>query len=258
MKIDDLIKEIETIAPIETQEEWDNSGYQIKLTDGEISRVLVSLEISEQVIDEAIIQKADLIVTHHPLIFRSITSLSINNVDEEHIIKLIKNGISVYSTHTPFDKCKNGNNAYIGSIIGVKNIKKMETDQTGFCMYGDFESEKTINEIIEIAGKVLKTDKHFFSYSGKHDAVIKKVGWCTGAGGDFADAAKASECDLFITGDVKYHTARHCEDIGLNVLDCGHFGTERIFVENMSAILDKISDLDIIQSRVDLNPFTKL
>ena len=105
MRIDDFIKEVERIAPLELQEEWDNSGIQIRASNGEIRRVLVALEINDGVIDEAIGAGADLILTHHPLIFGSLKKIDGNDITGNHIVKLIKRGISVYSTHTPFDKC---------------------------------------------------------------------------------------------------------------------------------------------------------
>ena len=81
---------------------------------------------------------------------------------------------------------------------------------------------------------------------------------CTGAGAEFLDTAVAAGCDLFLTGDVKYHTAQHARDLGMNVLDCGHYGTEYIFCENMRSKLDKFYNLDIIQSRVNINPFAAI
>lgn len=104
----------------------------------------------------------------------------------------------------------------------------------------------------------LRIDKRFFSFTGDLSDVIQMVGWCSGAGAEFADIAVDAGCDLFFTGDVKYHTAQHAKDIGMNLLDCGHFGTEYLFAENMCRHLDKIEKMDIIQSQVDLNPFTLL
>ncbi len=92
--------------------------------------------------------------------------------------------------------------------------------------------------------------------------MICKIGWCSGAGADFLDAAMDAGCDLFLTGDVKYHTAQHARDIGMNLLDCGHYATEAIFCENMAARLRAcLEDEDALQlliSQVNLNPFVSL
>lgn len=259
MKIDDFIAEVEKIAPLDLQEEWDNSGWQIKLTDGEISKVMVALEVNTQVVYDAILNKADLLLVHHPLIFGKINRVDNKNVTGKLIIELIKHGISVYSTHTPFDICQGGNNDYLGKVLGMEDVKPMEGEPLGICRVGLVSGDgMRAADFIEKAAKVLKIDKKFFNYAGSLDTKIKKCGWCTGAGAEFLKAAKATGCDLFITGDLKYHAAQEAREIGINVLDCGHFGTEQIFCENILSLLDKLEEVDIIQCDVNLNPFTAI
>jgi len=256
MKINDFIAEVEKIAPLELQEEWDNSGWQIKLTDGDISKVMVALEINTQVVYDAILNKTDLIVVHHPLIFGKINKVDNNTVTGKLIVELIKHGISVYATHTPFDRCSGGNNDYLGKVLGLENITAMETDSEGYCKVGFISGPVKASEFIDKTARALKVDKKLFSYSGSLDAKVEKIGWCTGAGAEFISAAKAAGCDLYITGDVKYHAAQEARETGLNLLDCGHFATEQIFCENMIQLLDKLEEIDIIQCDVNLNPFT--
>ena len=98
-------------------------------------------------------------------------------------------------------------------------------------------------------------DKKLFNYAGSLERNIKKVGWCTGAGAEFIKNASAAGCDLYITGDVKYHAAQEAREYNIAVLDCGHFATEQIFCENIISMLDKIDGVDIIQCDVNLNPF---
>ena len=258
MRIDDFIKEVERIAPLELQEEWDNSGIQIRASNGEIRRVLVVLEINDGVIDEAIGAGADLILTHHPLIFGSLKKVDGNEITGNHIVKLIKRGISVYSTHTPFDKCIGGNNDYLGRILGIEDIGALPGDDTCICRMGTLGRPMTCAAFAEHASLALGIEKQFFNFAGIPDEIVSKIGWCTGSGAEFLDLAVAAGCDLFLTGDVKYHTAQHARDLGMNVLDCGHFGTEYIFCENMAMLLDKIPNLDIMQSRVNLNPFAQI
>jgi len=96
------------------------------------------------------------------------------------------------------------------------------------------------------------------SFTGYLDSQVKKVGLCSGAGADFIEQAKSAGCDLFITGDLKYHQAQKAKELGINVLDIGHYGSENIFTENMAAYLRNNTDLEIIESKSDLNPFIKL
>ena len=128
MKLDAFVAKIETIAPLALQESWDHSGWQLRLTDGEIHRVLIALEINEPVIDEAIAVRAEVILTHHPLLFSPLREVDCNTVIGDQMIKLIQNRISVYATHTPFDKCSGGNNDYIGKLLQLQDVQPMETD----------------------------------------------------------------------------------------------------------------------------------
>lgn len=256
MKIDKISEIIEAVAPLDTQESWDNSGWQLKLTNGDISKVMTALEINRQVIYDAVLNSVDVIVTHHPLFFEGIKSVDRNNITGNYICELIKHGISVYSTHTPFDKCHGGNNDYLGMILGFENVSLMGTDPSGFCRMGFVPGEGLKAEnFIDYASKTLNVDKRFFSYAGPSEKAIKKVGWCAGSGSEFIENAKAAGCDLYITGDVKYHAAQEARELDIAVLDCGHYGTEQIFCKNIMSLLDKTGEVDIIQCDVNLNPF---
>ena len=256
MRIDDFIGMLENIAPLKTQEEWDNSGWQIKLTDGEISKVMIALEINRQVIYDAVLNGVELIITHHPLIYGPLKKVDHNDITGNNIAELIKHGISVYSLHTPFDKCHGGNNDYLGRVLGLENVSLMGTDSSGFCRMGMLPGQgMKASHFIEHAARCLKIDRKLLSYAGSLDRQIKKVGWCSGAGAEFIREAKAAGCDLYLTGDVKYHAAQEARELDIAILDCGHFGTEQIFCENIASILDKAEGVDIIQCDVNLNPF---
>ena len=258
MKADKLQQIIEEFAPLDLQESWDNSGFQIKLKNVDISRVLVAMEVTERVIDEAIDKKIDLLITHHPMLFSPVKSVDDNTFIGNYMVKLINNGINVYSSHTPFDKCDGGNNDYLAKLLHLCDIKPMASDESGFCRVGTVDGECTVGEYIDQISQWLKIDKSFMSFSGNLDEDVVKVGLCTGAGADFIELAVKEGCQLFITGDVKYHTAQTAKELGLNLLDIGHHGSEKIFVENMAAYLAKTTDLEIIESTENLNPFVKL
>ncbi len=258
MKADKLQQIIEEFAPLDLQESWDNSRFQIKLNNVEISRVLIAMEVTNRVIDEAIDKKIDVIVTHHPMLFSPVKSVDDNNFIGNYIVKLIKNNISVYSSHTPFDKVKGGNNDYLAKLLHLCDVDTIPSDESGFCRMGTVDGECTIGEYIDQVSKWLKIDKCFMGFCGNVNEVVTKVGLCTGAGAEFMEIAAAEGCDLFITGDVKYHTAQTARELGLNLLDIGHYGSEKIFVENMANYLRNMTDLEIIESTENLNPFVKL
>lgn len=258
MKIEKLAEIIEKMSPLEIQEPWDNSGFQVKLSDSEIYKVLVALEISTEVIHEAINFNADIIVTHHPMFFNPIKHVCDNNVTGNYLIELIKHDINVYSSHTPFDKCRGGNNDYLAKLLHLCDVHTMESDEGGFCRVGLVDGECSAGEYIEQIADWLKIDKRLMSFAGNMNSKIQKVGLCTGAGDEFAELAAIEGCDLFVTGDVKHHRAQTARELGLNILDIGHYGSEKIFIKNMSDYLRANTYLEIAEQTADANPFVAI
>jgi len=254
-KIQDII---ETTAPLDTQESWDNSGWQICIGDGSVSKILVALEINEAVVSEAIRQNVQLIVCHHPLIFGGIKKVDRNNVMGNMIIRLIQHGISVYATHTPFDKCNGGNNDYMAQLLELSEIQQIPGDESGICRMGKLTELKTVQSVLMDFAEQTGQDVRSYRLIGNPEQMVGKIGMCTGAGSEFMSLAAAAGCDLYITGDVKYHEAQHALELGITVADMGHFGSEVIFSPNMARILHHAAgdSVEIVESQVNLNPFT--
>ena len=218
-----------------------------------MERVLVALEITNEVIDEAEEKNADLIVTHHPLLFHPLKQVNDRDITGHFVNRLIRSGISVYSCHTSFDLLKGGNNDYLGEILGLREIEPFE--QEAICRKGVTPLEVRFRDFIHSVSEALSVSERYFQAVGDPDRNICTVGWCTGAGGEFISRAAEEGCDLFITGDVKYHDAQLAKALDLCVLDAGHYGTEKIFTDNMAEILSRNTNCEIIKSNVDINPF---
>lgn len=249
---------IEAKAPLETQESWDNSGWQIRLGNPQIKRVLTALELSEEVAEEAISRDVQLIVCHHPLIFGGIKKVDSNTVIGNIICRLIEKGISVYATHTPFDKCEGGNNDYLAKLLDLREIQSIPGDDSGICRMGNLEEPKTAVQLAMDFAEKTGQDRKNYRMVGCAEEYVNKVGLCTGAGAEFFRLAAAAGCSLFITGDVKYHEAQQARELEIGLLDMGHFGSEQIFTVNMASILRKaLGDyVEILESEINLNPFT--
>ncbi len=255
MRKDELIRAIESFAPPELAEDWDNTGIQIDMGAREVRRVLTALEINDDVIDEAMNCEADWIVTHHPLIFTSTSRIDYSDNTGRYIERLIRAGISVYSSHTAFDKAEGGNNDYFGKVLGFSDIRRFDRDN-GYLRRTDLPEEKYFGDIIKSASEALGIDLRLFRAVGDPEAKIRRIGWCTGSGAEFIRDAYDEGCALYITGDVKYHDAQLAKGLGMCVLDCGHYGTERNFTDNMAEVLEKNTGAEIIRSGADLNPFS--
>ena len=245
---------MESICPASLAEEWDNSGIQINTMYREVNRILVSLEITTDVIAEAESQEADMIVTHHPLLFTPAASIDNNDITGNFINRLISSGISVYSCHTNFDRMEGGNNDYLGEVIGLTDIEPFERE-VPFCRKGVTPFEISFSELTHQIADRLEISERHFRMCGDPGRSICTVGWCTGAGAEFLQDAYEEGCDLYITGDLKYHDAQKARELDLCVLDAGHYATEKIFIDNMSEILSRKTNCEILKSKIDINPF---
>lgn len=270
IKVRDVAAEIEKIAPAALQESWDNSGLIIGFEDSDVKKILTCLEINHEVIDEAKKKNVDMIVTHHPLIFGSIRSLCMNSYKDRIVMELIAAGISVYSCHTPFDKVKGGNNDIIAEKLGLTSVKNLcgesvgpasrmieRRDEADIGRTGVFRKPMKLRQVIDYVSQELGLSLRQMSFVGSLELDISKVGLCTGAGADLMEMAARSGCDLFITGDVKYHEAQSAKELGICLIDAGHYGTEKVFGEAMKAELeDKLEGrAEVIASEVNIDPF---
>jgi len=271
--VGDIVEIIEKQIPVALQEEWDNSGLLIGFEEKEVHTILTCLEIDDKVAAEAKDKNADMIISHHPLIFSGIKALNDGDYKGGIIMDLIASGISIYSCHTPFDKVKGGNNDIVMGMLGVSGIKNLcgqdlvssakmidRKEEADIGRIGEFAEPMTFKDVINLVAEKLDLSIRQIHAAGDLDKMISKIGCCTGAGSDLAHLAAGCGCQLFITGDVKYHEAQDVVQAGLCIIDAGHYGTEKFFGEAMKKILDKKLDakVQVVASEVVLDPFVVL
>lgn len=257
MKKKDIIRVIEETCPSSLQEDWDNCGLQVDAGPVEIRRILVSLEASAEVLREAEEKGAQMLVTHHPLLFRGLKTIAPDDPEGGLAMQMIQSGITQYACHTSFDKLEGGNNDDLGQRLGIQNIR-MLGEPDGICRRGELPRPSSFRDFIRAVSEALQIEEKFLHACGNPDAVVRSAAWCTGSGAEFIRFAKERGCDLFITGDLKYHDAQAAKFLNICVLDAGHYGTEKIFTSNMAAKLrEKLqeTECEILESEVDLNPF---
>ncbi|MBQ1395936.1 MAG: Nif3-like dinuclear metal center hexameric protein [Eubacterium sp.] len=257
-ELKDIINCIEARFPLSLAEEWDNSGIQVD-TGRPVSRILVALEATDEVVDEAIERGADLIVTHHPLLFSPVSSIDWREPVMERLMGLIRAGISVYSTHTPFDIGQGGMNDLIGFRFGMREIAPMDGGDP-YCRKGLLREPISVLELARLAAERLKVPAEGIRIIGDPDRVVTEAAWCGGAGADFMENAVRAGFEVFMTGDVKYHQARRAEELGLCVIDAGHFGTEKLFTAAMADLLRTSlqEDVEVLQAESLEDPFRYL
>lgn len=261
MRMTDWLQLMDEIAPLSLQEEWDNSGLQIDYGNEEVERILVALEITGDVIEEAVTKKTNMIVVHHPLIFEPIRTIDFRKTTGDYIIRLVRSGTSVYAAHTCFDSAREGNNDHLMSLLGIQRYSRLNMPGKGFeestlARIGTLPETMLLSQFLEKLDLVLGHPGGI-KVSGDPGRLIQKVAICCGGGGEYYKGAVAAGADVFISGDIKHHEAQQAKESGLCIVDAGHFGTEQIFVPNMARQLKQRGGdaLTVICSEVLQNPF---
>ncbi len=348
MKVKNLINNLDKIAPFFLQESFDNSGIQFADLDAPITKILLSLDVTQSVLDEAMENKANLIIAHHPLFFSPLKQIT--KQKNPLIFKAITNKINLFAMHTNYDLAENGLNDYVTNLLGIKKISPLQSSSEKifkFAVYVPIQQAKRVRQAVfeAGAGKISKYTETSFNIAGQgtfkpmegtnpfigkigereevheikietivterdldsviqtmkdnhpyeepaydvyelktkpshgiglfgeidkeaeiskfslevknrlqahyirliksNNRKIKRVALCTGAGGSLLEQVSSKNVDLYITGDITYHTALRAKELGLNVLDIEHFDTEKFFCE---ALYNQLIKLGIPQN----------
>lgn len=230
VKVKDIYDYINDIAPYSLQESYDNSGINVCFKEKNVENVMLALDITNEIIDEAKEKNVQLILTHHPVIFKALKNLS----DSDIAVKLCLNGISAVSAHTNFDSAKM--NDILCEKLGLKQVSPLAVEN-GTPLGCICETEEiTAKQLAERIKSAL--DNTVIRYNSI-DKKIKRIAVCSGSGGSFLRNCLAENCDAFITGDVKHDIFIDAHNAGLCVFDAGHFHTENIFCEYMEKVLSE-------------------
>lgn len=231
----DVLKFIETLAPASMKMEWDNVGLLCGSKAAEVTKVLVALDPFEGVCHEASDIGAQLIVTHHPLIFRAPRTVTDDTSVGRSIMFLCRKGISTINAHTNLDQVKGGVNDVLAATLGLQNVQIInEANGFGLLRCGEV-TEQPIETFLAAVKEKLGCEGLRYASSGKP---VHKVAVGGGAcAGELLDAYHAG-CDTFVTADVKYNQFWDAHDLGMNLIDAGHFQTENPVV---SVLAEKIA-----------------
>ena len=256
-RVNDIIKEMERLAPTYLKEDFDNVGLMVGDRNKSVKKVLLALDCTLKVIEEAKEKDVDLIITHHPLIFRKPSSITTDTLQGKKIIELIKNDISLYSSHTNLDSVENGLNHTIVSLLGFEDSKLLEKNKrentAGLGRIVLLHEESELDDFIALIKKKLNINNLRVV---KGNNKVSKIAIINGSGQDFIAKALSLGVDTIITGDTTYHFASDYKEMGINILDVGHFASEQmVFFEVMKPIKNKFIDIQFIESDVEEDPF---
>lgn len=249
MKVNEIIDLLNEKLMLSNQESWDNSGLQIGDYNNEVEGIVLSLDLSEEVVDYAIKEKVNLIITHHPLLFSSIKCINLTTLQGRLISTLIKNNISVVSFHTSLDAALNGMTKELAKKLGVTEYSVLHQNYIdesnnifGFGGMG-FVEKSTIKKYANFVKENLNCDT-IKVFSDDLNKDVYKVAFCGGSGADFIEDAIKKLADVYVTSDIKYHDAQYALNNNLSIIDAGHFYTENVILDKLYEILlPKIKNL---------------
>ncbi len=256
MILSEIISKVESFAPLAMACEGDNPGLMFGKRDKEIKKVLVALDVDLGVICEAREKGADLILTHHPLMFDPIRQVNETTPEGKCILELAEGGIALYSAHTNLDSAKGGLNDIFAEKLGIADTKPIEVTYTdengtdyGIGRVGTIENETTLSEFAAFVCKAF--DLPSTNYVGDGNSKVKSVAVCSGSGGSLLSDVSA---DVYVTGDIKYSGARNAAEAGQNLVIAGHYETEICAMQVFKDILAE-SPVEVIFSEINKNVF---
>ncbi len=235
--VTDICLFMNELAPVKYAESWDNPGLLLGHLAQHVHKIMVALDLSPEVAEQAIEQECDIIITHHPYYFSLPKTLAVTDTKMEVLYELIKHDIALYAAHTNLDAAKGGVNDVLAARLGldeVTEIPRKDCPEQGLARIGVLDEPMALKEF---AAKVRDDlGAEHLTYAGG-DEPVYKVAVVGGSGADFMEDALAAGADTLVTGDLKYHVAQKALNLGLNVVDGTHQLTESPVVDKLEQVL---------------------
>lgn len=259
-KVRDISNAIENFAPIRLQEDYDNAGLQVGDPDMEVSAVLLCLDVTEEILQEAIERSCNMIISHHPLIFRGLKNVTGKDPIQRIVIEALRNNVAIYSAHTNLDSAREGVSHEIGNILNLSDMKvldpKPDDPSVGIGVIGDMKPTPKLEFLRRLKKKFNVKALKYSAHSPK--LVIKRPAVCGGSGAFLIKKAIEEGADAIVTGDVKYHDFT---SFGGDILiaDIGHYESELCSSKIFSRIIrDRFPEMVVYFAEKESNPIAFL
>ncbi len=244
--VSEILTFLEEKAPCGLKLDFDNVGHLVGRSDAVVTRVLTALDITDEVISEAVEMGAHLIVSHHPLIFFPVKSVTDGNWTGQRILTLAEKGIAAICMHTNLDAAQGGVNDVLMETLGGRVTETLDP-VSGIGRIGVLPEEMDFGDFLLRTKKALNSNGLRYHDAGRR---VKKIACCGGSGGDDIALAAEAGCDCYVTADVKYDQFLEAKNLGISLIDGDHFCTENVIVPVLTAWLrDAFPDLEIAMSR---------
>jgi len=240
MNLNSIINLLKNEVKLKEHEAWDNSGLQLGSPKDNISKIMLTLDISLEAAEYAVKEGIDLIITHHPLFFSSVKKIDYDTYDGKIIKMLITDNINLYSMHTSYDMADKGVSFDLAGKLNILNYRVLHPvnmDKSGYGGIGEINPVNII-EYCKYVKEALSAD-YVKLYCRDDRRIIKRVAFCGGSGSEFIEDAINLSADVYITGDIKYHQAQTALKNNMCIIDAGHYNTEIHAMEFLQKVLDK-------------------
>lgn len=251
--VNDVYAFLNEIAPFEYSFSFDNVGILVGNKSAKVDKVLLSLDLTSEVLEEANQLGVQLVITHHPVIFDPVKSI----LSDDLLYRVIKSNISVISAHTNLDIAENGVNFHLAKALGIKETKALSEVNFGskklpFGVVGSLDKKYSCKEFAQLVKRNLNCDG--VRYLNLCNKKIKKVAVGSGACGELVVEAKKMNADVFVTGEIKHHELLFAKENSICVVDVGHYKSENVVIEPLALMLHrKFSNVMFFTSTVDID-----
>jgi dinuclear metal center YbgI/SA1388 family protein len=235
--VSDIWNVLSKWAPPDLAESWDNIGLQIGDPQAHVQRLIIALDATENVLEEASKQKAQMVLTHHPLLFRPLSSFDISKQLPRLLAGFLRKNIALASAHTNMDSAIGGVSDILAKALGLADLKPLHKNErnpssVGIGRVGNLPHSYKLFELIDRVSKMLRNP--VLSVVGHPEQIIIRVALCGGSGSDVWPLAVHEKADLFLSAEIKHHIAREAEQMKKAIIDAGHFYTEWPIVPAMA------------------------
>ena len=251
----DITTVIETTYPKHAAIEWDNVGLLAGRSEKEVKRIYVALDVTDEIIEDAICKGADMLITHHPFVFSPLKQVTDEALVTRRMLKLIQHDIAYYSMHTNYDVLRMAELAT--EKLGLTDLEVLEvtkvSENQGFGKVGNWSSPVSVEDCCKKIKEVFGLE--MVKVFGSLEHTVQRIAISPGSGKHMSEFAISKCADVFITAEIDHHEGLDAVAEGLAVIDAGHYGLEHIFIEDMANFLtDNIQNVDVVWAKVS-HPF---
>lgn len=244
MSMEETLRVLQTIAPLELAEEWDNVGLLVGWRFSQVRGIMTTLDVTEEALQEAIDGKADLIVTHHPMPFRPLKRVTNEDLTGKIVCKALQNGISIYSPHTAWDNAQGGINDQLASIVGLSTVEPLIPKDSSLHPGVGSARIGELHEATMTSALLSRLQNSFpaagIRLAGNANRQVRRVAICCGSGGSLVTKAIARGADLFLTGEATYHQCLESYAANMQVVTVGHRISEAFAMETLAKRLREL------------------